>query len=141
MKNQSFLWVGLLIGLVVGGASAQNFRQLLKVGGAIAVADRLGPRIDQALNRLTGQRNLGLDGDTKIVPVLSVGQGKFIGIVQVAGPTDAVRRTTAVAQLETRVPLIGNSRARVLVPISTRSVTNMRRVSGVGVSAVIDLPL
>ena len=42
----------------------------------------------------------------------------------------------AVAQLETRVPLIGNSRARVLVPIRTRSATNMSRVSGVGGSAL-----
>jgi hypothetical protein len=75
------------------------------------------------------------------VPVLSVGQGAFVGIVQVAGPKDAVAQTQAVAQLETGLPVIGNSRARVMVPINTRSATNMRRVSGVGVSAVIDLPL
>jgi hypothetical protein len=141
VNSKGVLAAGLLAGLVIGAASAQTFRQILKVGGAVAVADRLGPQIDGALNKLTGQRNLGAEADTKIVPVLSVGQGKFIGIVQVAGPTDAIKSTTAVAQLETRVPLIGGSRARALVPISTRSVTNMKRVSGVGVSAVIDLPL
>lgn len=141
MNSKVVLGTGLLTGILIGAASAQNFRQILRVGGAVAVADRLGPRIDRTLNNLTGQRNLSARADTKIVPVLSVGQGTFIGIVQVAGPANAVRNTTAVAQLETRVPLIGGSRARVLVPISTRSVTNMRRVNGVGVSAVIDLPL
>lgn len=141
MNSKVVLGTGLLTGILIGAASAQNFRQILRVGGAVAVADRLGPRIDRTLNNLTGQRNLSARADTKIVPVLSVGNGAFIGIVQVAGPANSVRNTTAVAQLETRVPLIGGSRARVLVPISTRSVTNMRRVNGVGVSAVIDLPL
>ena len=141
MKRKIILAVVLATVFMAGAASAQVFRQILKVGGAVAVADRLGPQIDSAINSLTNQRNLGAEAETKIVPVLSVGQGKFIGIVQVAGPRDAVNQTTAVAQLETRLPLVGNSRTRVLVPINARSATNMRRVNGVGVSAVIDLRL
>jgi hypothetical protein len=59
--------------------------------------------------------------------------------VQVAGPKDAIDQTQAVAQFETRVPMIGGSRAKVMVPIATRSVTNMKRVSEVGVAAIIDM--
>jgi hypothetical protein len=141
MKWRWIVLSGVMFVMGVGVGSAQSFRQILRLGGAVLVADRLGPQIDSALNSVTGQRNLGLEADTKVVPILSVGQGKFVGIVQVAGPKEAIGQTQAVAQLETRLPIIGGSRAKVLVPINTRSVTNMRRVSGVGVSSVIDMPL
>jgi hypothetical protein len=141
MYKRTVVLAGLMFVLGVGVASSQSFRQLLKVGGAVAVADRLGPQIDSTLNKVTRQRDLGETMDTKIVPVLSVGQRKHIGIVQVAGPKAAVDQTRAVAQFETRVPLIGGSRARILIPINTRSVTDMKRVSGVGVSSMIDMRL
>lgn len=141
MRKKTIVLAIAMFALGAAVASAQSFRQILRVGGAVAVADRLGPQIDTALNQVTGQRNLGHEAATKVVPVLSVGQGRFIGIVQVAGPAQAIEETQAVAQIETRLPLIGGSRAKILIPINTRSVTNMRRVSGVGVSSVIDMPL
>lgn len=141
MNRKTVVLALVMFALGVAVASAQSFRQILRIGGAVAVADRLGPQIDSALNSATGQRNLGTEAATKVVPILSVGERKFIGIVQVAGPSDAVGQTQAVAQIETRIPLIGGSRARVLIPINTRSVTNMRRVSGVGVASVIDMRL
>ncbi len=132
---------GALALFTAGAASAQIFGQLLKVGGAVLVADKLGDGIDKVINKVTGQNNLDADVDTKVVPILSVGDGKFVGIVQVAGPREGVEDTKAVAQFETRVPLIGGSRAKILIPINARSPTSMKRVKGVGVSAIIDLKL
>jgi hypothetical protein len=127
-----------LAGLAVGGA--QTVSRLLKTGGAIAVADRFGPQIDDGINTVTRQNDLGDDVATKIVPILSVGDGKFVGIVQIAGPAEQVERVNAVAQIELRVPVI-RTRARAMIPIDTRSLTDMSRVSGVGVSALVDLRL
>lgn len=143
MKRRTTVMIALLAFVLGAGiANAQLFRQLLTVGGAVLVADQLGPQIDSAINGITGQRNLDhQEAATKIVPILSVGEGAFVGIVQVAGPKESVDTVRAVAQLEGRVPLIGGSRAKVMVPINVRTVTNMRRVSGVGISAIIDLRL
>ena len=102
-RRNSTLAAVALIAFGVGTASAQLGR-ILKVGGAIAIADHLGPQIDSVLNKVTGQKNLAGAGiATKIVP------------------------------------LTGS--ARVLIPIATRSVTNAKRVPGVGVSAIIDIKL
>lgn len=86
----------LLLAFGTGIVSAQilNFRTIFRVGGAIAVADRLGPQIDRTLTTVTGQRHLaGQDSATKIVPVLSVGDRQAVEIVQVSGSRDAVART------------------------------------------------
>ncbi len=47
----------------------------------------------------------------------------------------------AVAQLEGKVKAIGEVRLRALVPIAARSVSNLKRVPGVGVSAMVDIKL
>jgi hypothetical protein len=73
-----------------------------------------------------------------VVPIFSVGQGAYIGAAQVVGVPARVRSTQGVAAVNT---VIGNLNGSLLVPISTRSPsggTSLNRVSGVGVSAVID---
>jgi hypothetical protein len=47
----------------------------------------------------------------------------------------------AVAQLEGKVHAIGGIRLRALIPIAARSVSNLKRVPGVGVSALVDIKL
>ena len=142
MKNQTIsLKRGTALGVAtlligVGVASAQ-LGSILKVGGAIAVADRFGGQINSGLNKVTGQKKLAASGiSSKVVPVLSIGSRKAVGVVQVSGPQAAVNQTKAVAQIETK--LLGVN-ARVLLPINTRSVLNPKRVPGVGVSAVVDI--
>jgi hypothetical protein len=138
-RRNTFLALALALAFGAGTASAQ-FGKILKVGGAIVVADKFGPQINSALNKATGQKNLSGSGiASKVVPVLSLGNRKAIGVVQVSGSKASIDQTQAVAQFETNVPLTG--RVRVLIPISSRDVTNPKRVPGVGVSALIDLKL
>ncbi len=121
----------------VGVASAQ-LDQIFKVGGAIVIADRFGGQINTVLNKVTGQKNLAeSDLASKVVPILSLGSRKAVGIVQVSGTQAAIDQTKAVAQIDTKLPLGGS--ARVLIPINTRSTDNPKRVPGVGVSAIIDI--
>jgi hypothetical protein len=138
---RAVLLIAALLGLVATLAHAQ-LGKILK-GGAIAVAvDQFGPQINKGINRLTGDKNLA-SGDmaTKVVPILSIGGGGYLGAVQVAGPLEQVERVKAVAQLEGKVNVIGGVRLRALVPISARSTSNIQRVPGVGVSALVDIKL
>ncbi len=142
-KAGLFLVIGLILGLALSPVTADLLKSALKVGGFVFLADKYGDDINDGLNSVMGSKNLKPESATKVVPVLSVGQGGFIGIVQVAGPRAQIDKVKAVAQLETglRLPVIGRMRGKVLVPIEGRSPTHLKRVEGVGVSALIDVKL
>jgi hypothetical protein len=116
----------------------------IKAAAVLALIDRYGPDIDKFVREITvdksqeEQRNIS----TKVVPILSVGKGTYTGAVQVMGERPLVDSVRAVAQLEGEKRVFGSPiRARVLIPISNRDVkdkTQLARVNGVGVSALID---
>jgi len=144
MSRRSFIAVslGILILTFVSIAWAQfDLGGLLKVGGSVVAAEKLGPQINSALNKVVGAKKLGTTAATKVVTILSVGTGGYVGLAQVAGPRSAVNRVKAVAQIETGISVLGNVRGKILIPIDAKSITNMRRVNGVGVTAVIDIKL
>ena len=138
VKGSLLLKVVLVIAVMSIAASAYAFTlgRVLKVGVIAVVVDSQSSRLDSFINNLTGNRNLGVDVDTKVVPIISVGSGAYIGAAQVMGPKDAVDRTQAVAQIEGR--MTGTFRVKALVPVSSRS-GDLSRVKGVGVGAVIDV--
>ena len=128
---------------VAGVLAGAQLGSIIK-GGAVAVAvDKFGPDINKGINSLMGEHNAGLDQATKVVPILSLGDSGYIGAVQVAGPEAKVQKVRAVAQLEGRFKVIGGVRLRALVPISTKNPGRggIQRVSGVGVSAIVDIKL
>jgi hypothetical protein len=144
MERWQWLRTVSITAVLSGIVCTVGYAQLGSVlkGGAIAlVVDRFGPQINSGINKLTGDKNLGLGQATKVVPILSVGSGGYLGAVQVTGPDDKVDTVKAVAQLEGKVKVIGGIRLRALVPIAARSVSNLKRVPGVGVSALVDIKL
>jgi hypothetical protein len=144
MNRQSLPRTVVLTAVVSASVGAVAWAQLGSVlkGGAIAlVVDRFAPQINSGINSLTGNRHLEVGQATKVVPILSVGNGSYLGAVQVAGPEDKLDQVKAVAQLEGKFNAIGGVRLRALIPIAARSVTNLKRVSGVGVSALVDIKL
>ena len=68
-----------------------------------------------------------------------MGTGGYIGAVQVVGPKAQVDKVKAVGQLEFKFSKI--ARIKGLIPIDNINITNVNRVEGVGVSAVIDFKL
>jgi len=77
---------------------------------------------------------------TKVVPIVSAGQGTRIGAAQVSGPKSAVDRTKAVARID--AVFKDRFRIEILIPIdSLNPLERFRRVQGVGISAVIDYKL
>src|SRR5258708_1662013 len=97
--GRAILITAVLSGIVSTFASAQ-LGSILK-GGAIALAvDKFGPQIDRGINSLMNSRNLNTGQKTKVVPILSIGNGGYAGAVQVTGPDEQLDKVKAVAQLE-----------------------------------------
>ena len=139
MKKQviAAVTIASLLGFAGGTAvQAFNLGSILKVGGISVLVSKYGDSINDFLNKLLMKNGVGTDYATKVVPILSVGTGQYIGAVQVVGPTEQVDKVKAVAQLEGTFN--GIARANALIPIESLSVSNLSRVQGVGVSATID---
>jgi len=109
-------------------------------GGAIGlVIDKYGSSINSFLNKLLNQKNLGTTYATKVVPIVSIGNGSRVGAAQVTGPTAEVDQVKAVAQVEGSFNNI--ARVKGLVPVNSANPVGASRIQGVGVSAIIDLKI
>ena len=130
-------WVGS--GYLLRPAYSQSIGDILLLGGIVLVVATFGDQIDDFINSALGQREAQAAGATKVVPIIEVGQGTYVGAAQVVGVPNNVRLTQAVAAVNVA---IGNLNGSALVPISTRVPgRTLDRVSGVGISAVIDFRL
>jgi hypothetical protein len=115
--------------------------RLLKTLGIGAIVDRFADPINDFINTLTLNRGVEVKQQTKVVPIITVGSGTYVGAVQVAGPEEAVNKVKAVAQIEGDFRS-GDFRIRALVPINTKNpgdLKNVERVEEVGVTALIDI--
>ncbi len=107
-------------------------------GGAILVAvNEFGPQIDDFINAVARTSDMSPEGATKVVPYLSVGEKAYLGAMQVAGPSDQVSLVKAVWQYEDLFDR-GRARLRLLVPSDSLNPLSIRRVKGVGCTAIID---
>jgi hypothetical protein len=125
----------LSLGLVASAGWGLGLGDILKVGGIAWLVSQYGDQIDKFIGSALNERQAQINGATKVVPILSVGQGGYIGAAQVVGNPQNVKDVKAVFQLEGQV---GSFRPNIMVPTVTDKVSgNPERAKGVGVSAVI----
>ncbi len=135
------LVVGLTVCLPNAGSAQGLIIDALKIFGIGYVVATYGPQINDFINNLAGQKGVKWEGLTKVVPIISVGQGTYVGAAQVQGPSSAVGGVKAVGQVETR---ISGLRGRLLIPVGTTNLkgsSSLSRVKGVGVSALVDFKI
>lgn len=115
-----------------------SFVKLVKVFGIAWVVDRYADDIDRTINNLLRQHEAEIEGATRVVPILRIGEGggTAVGAAQVMGPAVQVDKVQAVGELELGV---GNLRGRALLPVSTKKelTKSIKGIGGVGVSANI----
>lgn len=126
---------------ITAGISSQAalLGDLLKVGGVGFVVDKFGGQINDFVNKLTANKNLSTDEATNVVPIISLGGGGYIGAVQIIGAKQNVEKCKAVVQIEGNALFGKNIRAKALVPVGSKTTSNIKRIYGVGVSAIIDI--
>lgn len=141
MKKQFI--TGILVVSLLGFAgtattSAFNLGSIVKIGGVGYLVSQFGDQLNSFLNGILMKNGVGTDYATKVVPIVSIGQGGYIGAAQVVGPTEQVAKVESVGQLESGFN--GKMfRVKALIPLDSKNPTNMTRVQGVGVSAIIDV--
>ena len=114
---------------------------ILKGAGIVFLVDKFADELNKFINNLTMNKGVGVEERTKVVPIISVGQGGYVGAAQVSGPEHLVNKVKAVAQLE--ASMSGKTfRIKALIPVESKDVVkDLKRVGGVGVSAIIDVRL
>lgn len=128
------------IAAVPATTQAFNIRDLLKVGGIGFIVDKFSSPLNSFINTLMFKHGAGHEYSTKVVPILTLGSGGYIGAAQVIGPKELVDNTEAVIQIEG--DFNGRQfRVKGLVPIDSKNPINFSRVNGVGVSAIIDVSI
>lgn len=137
----------VLAALLLGGATgayAQDVIAIIKTVGIGVAVKTFAPQINSFINNLLQARDAQTQATTKVVPILSISIGvgapgrATIGAAQVAGPKRAVERTQAVAAIDANFS--GVWQIRALIPVdSLEPWKRLRRVVGVGVSAIIDV--
>jgi hypothetical protein len=141
-KKMKVLLVVIMLAIaVVPVAYAFDLGSIIKVAGIGILVDRFGPQLNSFINTLMVQHNATPEFATKVVPILTVGvlgNSGYIGAAQVMGPQNLVDKVQAVVQVESSFS--GNMfRIKGLIPIDSKIPVNFTRVSGVGVSAMIDV--
>jgi hypothetical protein len=140
MSRKMKITGALLALMIVGVTASAQLGAILKGGGIAFLVSQFGGEIDKAINGLTKTNMHSSEYSTKVVPIISAGDGTEAGAVQVMGPRAAVNKVQAVAQVEGNFKRLG-FRVRAMIPISTKSITNIKRVPGVGISGLIDVRL
>jgi len=118
---------------------ALNLGDIVKVGGVAVIVDKFGGEINKFINTLTANKNAGSNEATNVVPIISLGSGGYIGAAQVIGSKANVEKTKAVVQIESNATFGRALRVKALVPVGSRTTSSIKRIYGVGVSALIDI--
>lgn len=139
-KGKIILIIVILSLFLSGVAYTVGLKELLGVVGGGMAVKALAEPLNSFINEVTLNRGVKSSLATKVVPIVSVGSGVYIGAAQVSGPAKAVAETKAVARLD--VSFQNRFRVNILIPIDSENpLERFRRVQGVGVSAIIDLRL
>ena len=120
--------------------NASILGDVLKVGGIGYLVDRYADELNDFINALTAKHGVSSEYATKVVPIITIGSGGYVGAAQVSGPQELVDECKAALQLEGNF-MSNTFRVKALIPIDSKNPTNFSRVQGVGVSAQIDVKI
>ena len=127
---------GFLLGNGMPSAHAIDLGSIIKGGVIGAVVNANAGSINSAINAITAKYGVSSTDATKVVPIITVGDGTRAGAAQVSGPQAKVDQCKAALLIEQTI--LGGIKAKVLIPIDKLSTSDINRVQGVGVCASID---
>ncbi|MCL6628423.1 MAG: hypothetical protein K6U00_02340 [Armatimonadetes bacterium] len=106
---------------------------ILKAGVVAVAINAAADPLNKAINSIAG----GWNSSTKVVPVATIGDKAYIGGAQVAGAASSLDKVKAVYQYEDIFDG-GKFRIKAFVPSDSTNPLQISRVSGIGLTALID---
>ena len=83
------------------GSGAGRILGTVVKGGAVSLlVSQFADQLNSAINTLTAKYPISSDYATKVVPIITVGDGSYAGAAQVSGPKEQVDKCQAALQLE-----------------------------------------
>jgi hypothetical protein len=137
--KRPLLIAAILVSLTAVVGYGSLIGDVAKVGGVGLIVSKFGKQINTFVNTLTANKNVGTQQATAVVPIISLGGGSYIGAAQVMGTRTNVNKCKAVVQIEGNAVFGKNIRAKALVPVGSKTTSNIKRIYGVGISAIIDI--
>lgn len=142
MQGKRWIAAALAAGFILGnGMTTVQAGILDKVvkGGVIGYAvDATAGPLNDGINAVTAKYGVSSTDATKVVPIISVGDGSRAGAAQVSGPQEKVDQVKAALIIEQTILGI---RAKILIPVDRVDYKNVNRIQGVGVSASLDVKI
>ena len=140
LKKVQKVGVSAIIDVSLDGRwKGQTFSHAVRAGdilkaGVVAVAINAAAKpLDRAINIITH----GWTATTRVVPVATIGDKAYIGGAQVSGSAAATSAVKAVYQYE-EIYGGGKYRIKVFVPSNSINPLKIKRLSGIGITALID---
>ena len=143
MKGKKWIVGALIAGFVLGNGMttvhAGGYLGKILKGGAIGYAvDATAGPLNDGINKVTAKYGVSTTDATKVVPIISVGDGSRAGAAQVSGPQEKVDQVKAALIIEQTILGI---RAKILIPVDRVDYKNVKSIQGVGVAASMDVKL
>ena len=142
MQGKKYIAMALICGFVLGSGTATTEAGILGTvlkGGVIGkVVDVTAGPLNDAINKVTAKYGVSTTDATKVVPIISVGDGSRAGAAQVSGPQAKIDQCKAALEIEQTILGV---RAIILIPVDSVDYKNVNRVQGVGVSAQLDVKI
>ena len=119
----------------------KTLEKVLTGAGIVLLVKQFGGALNDFINTLLLQRGAAIQDATKVVPIMTFGQGSEAGACQVSGPPEQVRQVKLVLAVAATFDKGRRFNVQALVPSSSLNPIELKRVPKVGISAIIDYRL
>ena len=119
----------------------KTVENVVKTVGIGVIVHQMAGALNDFVNTLMLTKGALNRDTTKVVPIVTIGQGIEAGAAQVSGPKDLVDKVKNVVSISTTFDKDKRSQVQGFVPNSSSNPLELYRVYGVGITAIIDYRL
>lgn len=115
----------------------EDLKSVAKAAGIVYLVKQFGSALNDAANKALADKSVPNVEATKVVPILTVGEGLDAGACQITGPKDKVDKVKMVYAINSTLDKGEKFYIEGLVPSTSTNPLKIDRVYGVGVVSMI----
>ena len=115
----------------------EDLKSVAKAAGIVYLINQFGSQLNDAANKALQDKSVPNVEATKVVPILTVGEGLDAGACQITGPKEKVDKVKMVYAINSTLDKGEKFEIQGLVPSTSLNPLKIDRVYGVGVVSMI----